>query len=102
VDGGPDRAQAPTGSRAAPSHTPVAVLRFPVVRKEIEARGGIYAYLWLERKVAAPARAGAGAHGSEWRGQRLKASAGRPEEGRRTLGYRLEQRQRHRSPPLGM
>jgi hypothetical protein len=38
----------------APSHTPVAVLRIPVVRNEIEARGGIYAYLWLERKVAAP------------------------------------------------
>jgi GntR family histidine utilization transcriptional repressor len=38
----------------APSHTPVAVLRIPVVRDEIEARGGIYAYLLLERKVAAP------------------------------------------------
>jgi hypothetical protein len=37
----------------------MAVLRIPVVRKEIEARGGIYAYLWLERKVAArPRRCG--------------------------------------------
>jgi hypothetical protein len=30
---------------------PVTVLRIPVVRDEIEARGGIYAYLLLGRKV---------------------------------------------------
>jgi hypothetical protein len=42
----------------APSRTPVAVLRIPVVRDETEARGGIYAYLWPERKVAAPPATG--------------------------------------------
>jgi GntR family transcriptional regulator, histidine utilization repressor len=42
------------GSRVAIRQTAEAVLRIPVIRDEIEARGERYGYLLLERRIAAP------------------------------------------------
>ncbi len=42
------------GSRVALRHTPGVVLRIPIVRDEIEARGGTHSHLLLEQRMAPP------------------------------------------------
>jgi GntR family histidine utilization transcriptional repressor len=54
VEGGLVERRRRAGSRVALRHTPEAVLRIPVVRDEIEGRGGIYAHLLLGRRAAPP------------------------------------------------
>ena len=77
------------GSRVAARHTPGAVLRIPGVRDEIAARGGVYSYRLLARRVAAappPVRAvfGLGAKGRALALRCLHFENGRP--------YQLEDR----------
>ena len=54
VDGGLVERKRRAGSRVAIRGAAEAVLRIPVVRDEIEGRGGRYGYLLLERRIAAP------------------------------------------------
>ena len=54
VEGGLVERRRRAGSRVALRHTPEAILRIPVMRDEIEARGGIYAQLLLGRRSAPP------------------------------------------------
>jgi GntR family histidine utilization transcriptional repressor len=54
VEGGLIERRRRAGSRVAIRQGDEAVLRIPVVRDEIEARGGRYAYLLLGRRIAVP------------------------------------------------
>jgi GntR family histidine utilization transcriptional repressor len=54
VDGGLVERKRRAGSRVAIRQAAEAVMRIPVVRDEIEGRGGRYGYLLLERRVAVP------------------------------------------------
>lgn len=54
VEGGLVERRRRAGSRVALRHTPETVLRIPVLREEIEGRGGTYSHLLLSRRVADP------------------------------------------------
>lgn len=54
VEGGLIERKRRAGSRVTVRRTPESVLRIPVVRDEIEGRGGVYSYLLLARRVAPP------------------------------------------------
>lgn len=54
VDGGLVERRRRAGSRVALRRTPDAVLRIPVVRDEIEGRGGTYSHLVISRDITPP------------------------------------------------
>lgn len=54
VDRGLIERKRKAGSRVALHRTPVTSMRVPVVREEIEARGGTYSHLLLGRDIAVP------------------------------------------------
>ena len=60
------------GSRVALRHTPSVMLRIPVVRDEIEGRGGTYSHLVLDHRLTPPPAAVRAAFGLPPRGKALQ------------------------------